>query len=550
MYRWSQAALSVPRLHVAPLALGKKVMAIRSVCSRSTVKPFEQRRATSVMQRTSMQLSLQLRPSFAAVAKPPTSSCQSCSVRAWWNESTRPPAFVAAAASSAATAAKDSATTVGDVTAAAQAQLNQALVDSVASSPILQDEPFWVTRQAMELLVSLHDVSHSPWWATIISAAVLVRVLFIPSSIYSARLLATLSGLEGHFLSIQQLVGKSPQTPAKKAFIGMKLMGGLMGKYKCNPLRTLPGAFLQIGALVTLGAAIRRLLPSTPQMKTEGFAWVSDLTLPDEHWILPVTIWGGSYLLTFVVSKYHETKALAKREKMMAAGNAIQKKENEVARLNQTIAPGNATWGSSAAAGGEASPSSPSSPKATSTLPSQTSESTVTIAAMSNVRSALTNFGHCVRGATLFSILVLPYMPSGVLLLWFTSVFWQGGWHALIRNESVRGKMGLVERERMFEVLAAQAMLERKKFMDSYVENAALAASAAKKPAAPRGLKKRVYIEVSSPAVQPIAQSESLDSTGRSKPLQSIDPLNAIDPLELLNPGKTEPQPSNPELKV
>jgi membrane protein insertase Oxa1/YidC/SpoIIIJ len=296
-----------------------------------------------------------------------------------------------------------------------------AAADALPSAASAVDAPSSLVQLGMDALQSFHEMSGTPWWATIVLVGLLSRMAMVPLQLHSARLMASFTGMEPHFLQIDLLARQSPHTPWMRVLVVLKLKWALVSKYKCNPLYLVPGAAVQIGTFVWLAVSLRRLLRDpTSSLSTEGALWFPDLTATDPTFALPLIVWAAGYALSHVSATYYEGKSAKLRQAALANVIKPESLPNPAGR-NQL------------------KPDSSVAPP----------PSTLFNAATAHVRSFISQLGHFARGIQVLSIVFLPWFPSGVLLLWSSSIVWQSLWHAAIRRDDVRAKLGLTQREQI-----------------------------------------------------------------------------------------------------
>lgn len=371
----------------------------------------------------------------------------------------------AAGASSAAQAAPAeasgtaSAAAGSDITSSISSSLSD-LTPPVAAAAPTMEPPGPLVQAGMDALLGFHHLLGTPWWASILLAGVVSRAAMVPLQLHSARLMATLSGLEPHFLQLDLLSRQSPHSPWMRVLVVLKLQWALVKKYKCNPLRLVPGAALQIGTFVLLAVSLRRLLASQQaDLSLGGALWFPDLSAVDSSYALPIVVWAAGYALSHVTASYYERKSASMREK---AVNSVLLQRERVQVAGRQGAP-------RAAAPVKAPAVAPPSTAAAAAAPPENAIDK----AMSHVRGFFGQLGHFIRGMQVLSILVLPWFPAGVLLLWSSSIGWQALWHAFIRREDVRARLGLTAREQALTDRSLQMSLQRK-------ENVAAATQPAK----------------------------------------------------------------------
>ncbi|WWC95819.1 hypothetical protein V866_002685 [Kwoniella sp. B9012] len=161
---------------------------------------------------------------------------------------------------------------------------------------------FSISGWFTDAIVGLHTTTGLPWWATIASITVAIRLALSPILVstqkHNVRLAAVNPQIQGLMERAQE--AKSKGDVHAQALTG-QAMRQLMKDHNVNPLRALLLPAIQLPIFLTFFNIIRGLanLP-LPQLKEGGIGWVTDLTQADPYYILPLT----SLLFTNLVFKY------------------------------------------------------------------------------------------------------------------------------------------------------------------------------------------------------------------------------------------------------
>ena len=147
--------------------------------------------------------------------------------------------------------------------------------------------PIGLIQSSMEII---YNTTGLPWWGTIVVSTLCFRVLFYPISIY----------LQKHAIRMHNV---NPQVEELKEKQMLYLLAGNMemANYQRNkinavfrshgirPFLSLLPVFFQGAFLLSYFMAIRRMAyaPVTSMM-TGGALWFTDLTVPDDMFILPI----------------------------------------------------------------------------------------------------------------------------------------------------------------------------------------------------------------------------------------------------------------------
>lgn len=160
-------------------------------------------------------------------------------------------------------------------------------------------------------LVYFHDTTGLSWWATIVTATVLVRALMtLPLTVYQYYILAKVENIG---LELKDMVNelKKETAIAKRAYelsdkqtaalykrSLKKQWRNLIERDNCHPFKASLVIWIQIPIWVCMSFALRNLVNMNPpdgaalvtfmEMSAGGLGWIPNLTVPDHSWILPV----------------------------------------------------------------------------------------------------------------------------------------------------------------------------------------------------------------------------------------------------------------------
>ncbi|XP_043228720.1 cytochrome c oxidase assembly protein COX18, mitochondrial-like [Amphibalanus amphitrite] len=178
------------------------------------------------------------------------------------------------------------------------------VLQSVASSrPVLA---------VQEGIVSLHDVSGLPWWATVLVTTVAARGLVtLPLGLYQSYILAKFENLRPEMDAVVVEIKKEmsvavrkyqwDQKRAKRVFnkAVKKQMSELIAQHNCHPLKAGLVLWFQFPFWIGLSMALRNLSWALPardaaaqlvrlQLAVGGVLWFPNLAMPDPTLALPV----------------------------------------------------------------------------------------------------------------------------------------------------------------------------------------------------------------------------------------------------------------------
>ncbi|OCF35218.1 preprotein translocase subunit YidC [Kwoniella heveanensis CBS 569] len=161
---------------------------------------------------------------------------------------------------------------------------------------------FSISGWFTDAIVALHTTTGLPWWATIASITVAIRFALSPILISTQKHNVRLAAVNPQ---IQAFMERAKEAQAKQDVHAQTVVGQamrqLMKDHNVNPLRALLLPAIQLPVFFTFFTVVRGLanLP-LPQLKEGGFGWVTDLTVADPYYILPLT----SLVFTNLVFKY------------------------------------------------------------------------------------------------------------------------------------------------------------------------------------------------------------------------------------------------------
>ncbi len=145
----------------------------------------------------------------------------------------------------------------------------------------------------------IHIYGGLPWWASIAATAVLLRLALLPFFIKSSDVMARSQAL----MSITKPITNRMQAASKQKrqadmmqawgeLRAVRKRAGVSNVAQFTPI-VLQGVFGFCGFKLLRAASN---LP-VPAFKTDGFLWLSDLTIPDPYLILPIVMAGCIHLL-------------------------------------------------------------------------------------------------------------------------------------------------------------------------------------------------------------------------------------------------------------
>ncbi|KAI4995629.1 hypothetical protein ZWY2020_035532 [Hordeum vulgare] len=136
------------------------------------------------------------------------------------------------------------------------------------------------------LIDAVHSFTGLNWWASIAVTTILIRTVTIPLLVNQLKSTMKLNAIRPEIEAINMEMQNSmdPQSMLE----GKKKLGELFTKSGVNPLTPLKGLFIQGPIFMSFFFAIQNMVEKVPSLKGGGAYWFTDLTTPDELYILPV----------------------------------------------------------------------------------------------------------------------------------------------------------------------------------------------------------------------------------------------------------------------
>ncbi|KAF0916176.1 hypothetical protein E2562_000769 [Oryza meyeriana var. granulata] len=174
----------------------------------------------------------------------------------------------------------------------------EVLADAASSVPVPVPAPFpgEVTAAAADsfapvaalqhLIDGIHSLTELNWWACIAVTTVLIRTLTVPLLVNQMKATVKLNAMrpEIEAINLEMRNSTDPQSMVE----GKKKLGELFLRHGVTPLTPLKGLFIQAPIFTSFYFAISNMVEKVPSFKGGGIYWFTDLTTPDELFILPV----------------------------------------------------------------------------------------------------------------------------------------------------------------------------------------------------------------------------------------------------------------------
>lgn len=146
-----------------------------------------------------------------------------------------------------------------------------------------------ITGRVQELLEWTHLTTGLPWWATIGTVVIGVRLLLFPVIVKgianNARLAHIQPTMVGNIAKIKKAKEEGNIYEMQRLQLQTKQ---LFVDHNCGPLRGLVPPLVQMPLFIFFFLALRGMASAgLPDFATGGLAWFQDLSAPDPYYILP-----------------------------------------------------------------------------------------------------------------------------------------------------------------------------------------------------------------------------------------------------------------------
>ncbi|KAL4420074.1 hypothetical protein ABPG77_004339 [Micractinium sp. CCAP 211/92] len=161
-------------------------------------------------------------------------------------------------------------------------------------------EDAWLgSRMVQALLSTLHGATGLPWWQDIMLCTLGMRLATLPVMISQVKNTYRLSQARPEMEALMEYL-KADQArgnPNAAQEHTARVMA-VWKKYKCNPMKSLAGMFVQAPIFIGFFTGLRAMAAAKIPSLTEGGAlWFTDLTAADPYFLLPALA-GISFLAT------------------------------------------------------------------------------------------------------------------------------------------------------------------------------------------------------------------------------------------------------------
>uniref|UniRef100_A0A0A9D761 Membrane insertase YidC/Oxa/ALB C-terminal domain-containing protein n=1 Tax=Arundo donax TaxID=35708 RepID=A0A0A9D761_ARUDO len=124
------------------------------------------------------------------------------------------------------------------------------------------------------------------WWACIALTTVMIRLVTVPLLVNQMKSTMKLNAIRPEIEAINEEMRNS--TDPRSMEVGRQKLGELFLRNGVTPFTPLKGLFMQGPIFMSFFFAISNMVEKVPSLKGGGAFWFTDLTTPDDLFILPV----------------------------------------------------------------------------------------------------------------------------------------------------------------------------------------------------------------------------------------------------------------------
>lgn len=179
------------------------------------------------------------------------------------------------------------------VTDVAEVLADKAVEAVVSQAPALNEvaiaaaDCYLPVKALMYLIDYVHIFTGFEWWGSIVATSIMIRLCTLPFMINQLKATSKLTLLRPKLEVIKEEMQNKGMEPAAVAD-GQRRMQELMREYGVTPFTPLKGLLIQGPIFISFFMAIRNMVDTVPSLKMGGPFWFTDLTTPDDMYILPV----------------------------------------------------------------------------------------------------------------------------------------------------------------------------------------------------------------------------------------------------------------------
>lgn len=144
----------------------------------------------------------------------------------------------------------------------------------------------------------LHVTLDIPWWGAIMIGTICVRVIILPLVIMAQRNAAKMSNNMPQIQVLQMKMTEARQAgnPVESARYAQEMMNFMKSK-SLNPLKNMIVPLAQAPVFVSFFIGLRQMANAPVEsLRDGGLFWFTDLTMPDQFFLLPLLTSATLYL--------------------------------------------------------------------------------------------------------------------------------------------------------------------------------------------------------------------------------------------------------------
>lgn len=142
----------------------------------------------------------------------------------------------------------------------------------------------------MQAVEQIHLFAGIPYWEAIIITTLTLRVLLLPSAIFTVRDAAKMKALQPEVKKIKESfkdVSAADDPTIRYKYIGE--VTKLLARNNVHPVRSMAISSLQIPIFLSLFFGLKNMGTFYPEYCSGGELWFTDLSAKDKYFILPYT---------------------------------------------------------------------------------------------------------------------------------------------------------------------------------------------------------------------------------------------------------------------
>lgn len=192
-----------------------------------------------------------------------------------------------------------------------------------------------MNEHTSEAITAVHEATGLPWWATIIACSLAVRISMVPLGVYSLRNTSRFADAQSDVASLTRAYAHASRSLGAAATTGEKLrtlrlyvsgVRAALRKANCYPWRSFAVPLLQFPPLFAIILGARHLvLMGDETLESGGFGWATDLTVPDELWVLPMMAVSLSYVALEVAFGLPKAKNHVVTANLLGSNQLVQR---------------------------------------------------------------------------------------------------------------------------------------------------------------------------------------------------------------------------------